>query len=126
MTNQNDWNTPNNLQTENVPGGGMRGTITKGMDVYDTMDAKIGSVAEVYANVGAAAGTSSFSGSGTATGYFKVDQGGVLGLGATELYIPFSAVQMVDAADNRLTLNCTKARADDMYQNQPAGLDTNS
>lgn len=50
--------------------------------------------------------------------YLKVDQGGILGIGAKELYIPSSAVQTVVPGDN-LTVNCTKDTCDDMYGNKP-------
>jgi hypothetical protein len=44
---------------------------------------------------------------GVATGYFEVDHGGFLGIGAKALYVPYSAVQQVIPGD-RVVLNCTK------------------
>lgn len=55
------------------------------------------------------------------TGYFKVSEGGVLGIGATDLYIPFSAVAGV--TDNQINLNCTKDQAEQQYQQKPAFID---
>jgi hypothetical protein len=49
-----------------------------------------------------------------ATGYLKVNQGGFLGIGAKELYVPLSAVQNVIPGD-RVVLNCTKDEASTMY-----------
>ncbi|HZU12540.1 MAG TPA: hypothetical protein VFB58_06840 [Chloroflexota bacterium] len=65
------------------------------------------------------------SGTMTGTGYFKVDQGGILGIGAKELYIPFSAVTSVDPG-NCVTLNCTKDECDNAYSQKPAFLDQNT
>jgi len=55
------------------------------------------------------------------TGCFKVSEGGVLGIGATDLYIPFSAVASV--TDNQINLNCTKDQAEQEYQQKPAYVD---
>lgn len=66
------------------------------------------------------AGTSTMAG----TGYFKVGEGGILGIGATDLYIPFSAVASV--TDNQINLNCTKDQANQNFQQKPSFLqDTN-
>jgi hypothetical protein len=50
--------------------------------------------------------------------YLKVEHGGILGIGATDLYIPFSAVQTVVPGDN-LTVNCTKDTCGDLYGDKP-------
>lgn len=92
-------------------------TIQKGMDVYDSTGDKIGSVGDVY-SVQAQSQTSSM-GPDTSTGsMFEVDEGGVLGIGATKLYIPFSSVQTVNPGDS-ITLNCTKSQAEMQYGNKP-------
>lgn len=113
------------------------GTVQTGMDVLDPSGNKIGTVADIL-NVAARSATGSNTGAaglslGTAgdletttvpadnssqTTYLKVDQGGILGIGAKELYIPFSAVQNVVPGDN-LTVNCTKDTCDSMYGNKP-------
>jgi hypothetical protein len=62
---------------------------------------------------------------GGSTGYFKVDQGGILGIGAKHLYIPFSAVTNVVAGDN-LTVNCSKDEADSLFGNKPDFLNDDS
>lgn len=92
-------------------------TVQKGMEVFDSTGDKIGSVGDVY-TVQAQSQTNPI-GPVTSTGsLFEVDEGGVLGIGATKLYIPFSAVQTVDLG-NSLTLNCTKAQAEAQYTNKP-------
>ena len=77
-------------------------------------------------NTGTAGGFSTSPGGiGTmaSTGYFKVSEGGVLGIGATDLYIPFSAI--ADVTDNQINLNCTKDQAEQEYQQKPAFIDNN-
>lgn len=61
------------------------------------------------------------SGGSTDAPYFKVNQGGVLGIGATSFYIPFSAVQNV-VAGGRVTLSCTKEECATQYGSMPAAL----
>lgn len=111
--------------------------VQTGMDVLDTNGEKIGSVKDVI-DVAAYSETDSGSTnsnptSGTSSGfqtttvtpnpsgnqrYLKVDQGGILGIGAKELYIPVSAVTAVVPNDN-LTVNCTKDTCGDVYGNKP-------
>jgi hypothetical protein len=55
------------------------------------------------------------------TGYFAVDEGGMLGMGTTQLYVPFDAVMTVLAGD-RLTLSCTKDEAGSRFATKPAWL----
>jgi hypothetical protein len=50
--------------------------------------------------------------------YLKVNHGGVLGIGAKELYIPFDAVDDVVPGDN-VTVNCAKDACADTYGNKP-------
>lgn len=63
------------------------------------------------------------TGMGTANGYLEVDHGGLLGIGATHLYIPFSAVQDI-VPDDRVTLNVSAQQAEDMFKQKPAFLQT--
>lgn len=66
------------------------------------------------------------TGQGSAAGgYFEVDQGGILGIGAKHLYVPFSAVQNVVPGD-RVVLNCIKDQADASFENKPAFLNATS
>jgi hypothetical protein len=51
-------------------------------------------------------------------GYFKESQGGILGIGAKDLYIPYDAVQSVQPGES-VTLNVTKDQAGSMYANEP-------
>jgi hypothetical protein len=52
--------------------------------------------------------------------YFTVSEGGFLGLGAKQLYIPFSAVDTV-AGGNVVTLSYTKEDVADRFTQQPDG-----
>jgi hypothetical protein len=56
------------------------------------------------------------------TGYFTVSEGGILGLGAKDLFIPFTAVETV-AADGVVTLSYTKDDADNRFDHEPDGAD---
>jgi sporulation protein YlmC with PRC-barrel domain len=96
--------------------------IDKGMEVYDSMGEKIGSVADVYA-VAAESQTSTLTPTSTAGTMFKVNEGGVLGIGATVLYVPFNAVANVDPGDS-VTLNCTQADAERQYATKPDFLES--
>jgi len=76
-------------------------------------------------------GTGSFAGStapqgmggmgtatATSTGFFKVEHGGIFGIGATDLYIPFSDVATVVPGDS-VTVSCTKDECGDRYAHKP-------
>ena len=52
------------------------------------------------------------------TGYFKLKEGGILGLGAKELFIPFTAVETV-AADGVVTLSYTKDDVGNRFDHEP-------
>lgn len=52
-------------------------------------------------------------------GYFEMSEGGFLGVGASHLYIPFSAVETV-AADGVVTLSVSKDDAAERFKRQPA------
>jgi hypothetical protein len=52
------------------------------------------------------------------TGYFKVSEGGILGLGAKQLCIPFTAVETV-AADGVITLAYTKDEVVNRFDHEP-------
>jgi Uncharacterized protein conserved in bacteria (DUF2171) len=52
------------------------------------------------------------------TGYFKVREGGILGLGARDLFIPFTAVETV-AADGVVTLSYTKDDVGNRFDHEP-------
>lgn len=116
------------------------GSVQTGMDVFDPAGEKIGTLSDIL-NVQAYSATenqASYTAPGTGTtadvqmgttapapsgqnAYLKVDQGGILGIGAKELYIPFSAVESIVPGDN-LTVNCTKATCADMYGTKPEFL----
>jgi len=71
--------------------------------------------------------TGDIGGTGIATmtggGYIHVQQGGILGIGSKDLYIPISDVQDVDPG-NCVSLSITKQQADDNYQTKPDDLGT--
>jgi hypothetical protein len=52
------------------------------------------------------------------SGYFKVSEGGILGLGAKDLFVPFTAVETV-AADGVVTLSYTKDEVDSRFDDKP-------
>jgi hypothetical protein len=56
------------------------------------------------------------------TKYFEVHHGGLLGIGGESLYVPFSAVNVVDA-DGAVTLKCTADEAASLYTERPVALD---
>jgi hypothetical protein len=112
-------------------------SVQTGMDVLDPTGEKIGTVADVL-NVQAYSATDNDTivtepatgatadlqmttvtpdPSGQQT-YLKVEQGGILGIGAKDLYIPLSAVETVVPGDN-VTVNCTKDTCGDMYGTKP-------
>jgi sporulation protein YlmC with PRC-barrel domain len=110
-------------------------TVTSGMDVLDSTGEKVGTVADVltlaaysqsaqtdpYATTDSAAGD---YGSGASDGntVLKVNQGGVLGIGAKELYIPMSDVQSIQPGDS-VTINCAQAQFESLYSQKPSFLD---
>jgi hypothetical protein len=59
------------------------------------------------------------------SGYFKVSEGGILGLGAKDLFVPFTAVETV-AADGVVTLSYTKDEVDSRFDDKPDEFDDSS
>src|SRR5919205_2964564 len=93
--------------------------IQKGMEVYAADGEKIGGVEHVWPYVSDAPTHV------TASGYFSVHEGGILGIGGKELYVPFSAVDDVTRGDC-LTLSCTKEEANRLYASRPDFLTAES
>jgi hypothetical protein len=98
------------------------------MDVLDPTGDKIGSISDIvgvqaYSAKDAQTGytdltsTGSPSPSGEQT-YLKVSQGGVLGIGATDLYIPYNDIQNIVPGES-ITVNCTKDTCGAMYGTKP-------
>jgi hypothetical protein len=112
--------------------------VQNGMDVYDSTGDKIGTVADVLTlaaysqnarNDPYAAGAADSTGTtGSSTGVadqnavLKVNEGGVLGIGAKELYIPMDAVQNITPGE-RVTLTCAKSQCETLYAQKPSFLD---
>jgi uncharacterized protein (TIGR02271 family) len=87
--------------------------LHEGMDVYDTNNEKVGSIAEIYD-----AGTTGQSPSGG--GYLRIPTG-FLGLGK-EHHVPFSAIRRVQ--ENRVYLNVAKDQLDQLgYHQAPTPVD---
>lgn len=59
------------------------------------------------------------------TGYFKVSEGGFLGLGAKDLFIPFTAIETV-AADGVVTLSYAKDDVASNFNREPDGSDNSN
>jgi hypothetical protein len=107
-------------------------SVQTGMEVFDPVGDKIGTVADILDVQAYSATEQDTLTTDPATGmpsavtpnpaaeqrYLKVEHGGILGMGAKELYIPFSAVETVVPGDC-LTVNCTKDTCGDMYGTKP-------
>jgi len=109
--------------------------VQNGMDVYDSAGDKIGTVADVLTLAAYSQNAQNdpyASGSTGSTGYdtgvtdqnavLKVNEGGVLGIGAKELYIPMDAVQTITPGDS-VTLTCAKSQCESLYAEKPSFLD---
>lgn len=97
--------------------------IQIGMTVKDTHGEEIGCVAKVWPYMAA----SYADGPPTPgqkrddpadVGFFSIDRGGILGVGATHLYVPFKAVHSVGPGGS-ITLGCTAQECGDTYSEQP-------
>lgn len=113
-------------------------SVEKGMDVYDSTGNKIGSVSDVLTLAAisqnaqsdpfATMDTASTGTGGYGTGVtdenavVKVTEGGVLGIGGTDLYIPFDAVQSI-APGESITLSCAKDQCESLYAKKPSFLE---
>jgi hypothetical protein len=95
------------------------------MDVYGCDGAKIGTVAHIYRvspeTEGSGTAAEPRATIASAVTYLQVESGGILGLGAKELYVPITALET--AAEGCLTLNCTKNECLNRHATKPAGLD---
>ncbi|HEX6507772.1 MAG TPA: hypothetical protein VF221_09090 [Chloroflexota bacterium] len=112
--------------------------VQSGIAVYDSTGNKIGTVADVLTLAAysqnaqtdpyAADTTNTGGGAGYGTGVadqnavLKVNEGGVLGIGAKELYIPINAVQNIAPGDS-VTLSCAKDQCESLYSQKPSFLD---
>ncbi|GAC1325990.1 MAG: hypothetical protein NVS2B16_08090 [Chloroflexota bacterium] len=86
--------------------------IEDGMEVFTSDGQKLGKVSHVWPVVDDA------SSGITSTGYFQVDQGGILGLGAKHLYVPYSAIDDYVAGEC-VTISCAKSDCVHLYEQQP-------
>ena len=90
--------------------------IETGMEVYGTGGEKLGKVTKVWP--AAADPTATAAG----PGYFEMEHGGILGVGAKELYVPYAAVDDWVPGEC-LTLGCGKDDCEALYGNKPDFLD---
>jgi hypothetical protein len=89
--------------------------IDGGMEVFTTDGQKLGKVSHVWPVVDdASSGIAS-------TGYFQVDQGGVLGIGAKHLYVPYSAIDD-HVPGECVTISCAKNDCTRLFEQQPEFL----
>ncbi|MGI8825537.1 MAG: hypothetical protein ACR2JC_07820 [Chloroflexota bacterium] len=102
------------------------------------------------AGTGAAPGTPAFSGTGNTSGanartdeasdfggplpadagvdlggYIQVKEGGILGIGGKDLYVPMDVVESVAPGDS-VTLACSKQEAESQFASAPEGLHENA
>lgn len=87
------------------------GDLALGTPVIGSDGKKIGVINEVEEEPSAPPGSS-------ASFYFEVNSGGILGIGATHLYVPIQAVADAHASDG-VVLRCTAKEASERYQHQP-------
>ena len=95
----------------------------KGMDVFDPNGEKVGTIAAVFAVPALSQNSPPNPSVGTVppTGeetILKLERGGMMGIGATDLYIPVKDVQTMVPGKN-LTINCSKDVCDNLYANKP-------
>jgi hypothetical protein len=95
----------------------------KGMDVFDPNGEKVGTIAAVFAVPAFSRNSPPNPSVGTVppTGeetILKLEKGGMMGIGATDLYIPVKDVQTMVPGKN-LTINCSKDVCDNLYANKP-------
>jgi hypothetical protein len=95
----------------------------KGMDVFDPNGEKVGTIAAVFAVPAFSQNSPPNPSVGTVppTGeetILKLEKGGMMGIGATDLYIPVKDVQTMVPGKN-LTINCSKDVCDNLYANKP-------
>lgn len=126
-----DMGTASAAGTGASSGSGLGGTVGGASDTGATWNAGSGSTGDIGA-VGTANDQNTSPGyvpGGTTAatvgggGYLHVQQGGILGIGAKDLYIPMSEVQDIDPG-NCISVSITKQQADDNYQTKPDFLDS--
>ena len=86
--------------------------IAKDMEVYTSDGDKLGTVNHIWP------GATDAATSVITDGYFSVHEGGLLGLGGKDLYVPFTAVD--DCVPGEcVTLNVSKADAETQFERKP-------
>lgn len=89
--------------------------IEDGMEVFTSDGQKLGKVSHVWPMVEDTSSTTS------SRGYFQVDQGGMLGLGAKHLYVPYSEIDD-HVPGECMTVACTKSECTQRFEQQPEVL----
>jgi hypothetical protein len=112
-------------------------SVEKGMDVVSADGKQLGSVAEVWADsdshgtverstteladFGPISGTSSVL--DTTSGYFRVTDGGIGGVGEKSMYIPLNEVISADR-DSGVHLSCSADLCHERYEDTPESFRT--
>lgn len=87
--------------------------IDKGMAVYGIDGKDLGTISHVW--------TAIEETPTTFHNYFKVDEGGFLGIGERVLYIPFEAVETVVSGES-VAVNCSREQCIDLYSTKPEAI----
>jgi sporulation protein YlmC with PRC-barrel domain len=102
--------------------------IETGMDVIDSTGEKIGSISDVLTlaaysqNAQADPMIAADGGQTDENSVLKVTEGGVLGIGGKDLYIPVDAIQSIQPGQS-VTISCAKAQCESLYAQKPSFLD---
>lgn len=101
------------------------GDILRGMPVVDRQGRKIGLVAALY---GAPDGGSDLNAfvvdrdsmhTGYGLGYVKVQQGGILGVGCRNMYIPYNAILDI-TPQQQVSVDCTLEECQERFGERPS------
>jgi hypothetical protein len=99
------------IKGEDMSGTISAGDLALGLSVTGSDGSKVGVVNEVIENP-------SMPPASAGSFYFEVNQGGILGIGATHLYIPVEVVQSV-GGEHGVALDCTAEEARQKYKRRP-------
>jgi hypothetical protein len=98
--------------------------MVKTAENYDATESEVGRYTSAQMPTGSDS-TTVTAGTIIASGYFKVDHGGFLGIGAKELYFPFDAIETVVAGEN-ITVKCARDDCDAFFATRPSFLDNDA
>lgn len=87
--------------------------IEKGMRVFAADDSDLGKITHIWTDVGDTPNSPQ--------NYLVAGEGGFLGIGEHDLYIPFEAVDTVVPGES-VTVTCTRDECIDLYTAKPEGI----